>query len=204
MTITYSGGMVDNGGVRFAGSRLAVDVVLFTRRDSVLSLLVVERAKEPFLAALALSGGFVERGERSPEAAVRELAEETGIQMQRDRLRRLGCYSAVGRDPRGRVVSVVYHGYVPGAPTAKGAGDARVARWIPVVDFLSPGTPVAFDHRDIVADAVVRRFGATPDLLSGEGIWHRQAQQVGRPSAIEGVRAAILAGGLPICRSEDL
>jgi 8-oxo-dGTP diphosphatase len=161
MTLTYAGRMTDDRVGRWpAAGRLAVDVVMFTKRDGDLAVLAVERAKEPFVAALALPGGFVEPGERAPAAAVRELAEETGIAISRNRLRRLACYQAPGRDPRGRVVSVAFHGYVPGAPTVMGGSDARTARWVDVCDFLAPGTLVAFDHRDIVTDAVARRFGS--------------------------------------------
>ncbi|WP_083828327.1 MULTISPECIES: NUDIX domain-containing protein [Protofrankia] len=48
------------------------------KRDGVLSVLAVERAKEPFHAALALPGGLVEPGERAPETAVREARRGDG------------------------------------------------------------------------------------------------------------------------------
>lgn len=161
--------MANQDGRWPAAGRLTADVVLFTKQAGVLSVLAVERAKEPFLAALALPGGFVEPGERPPDAAVRELAEETGIVVRRDRLRRLGCYRAAGRDPRGHVVSVAYCGYTCGAPAVVGGSDARAARWVELRDFLSPAVAVAFDHRDIVVDAVVRRFGWTPSAADQEG-----------------------------------
>ncbi|MBB4966746.1 NUDIX domain-containing protein [Saccharothrix violaceirubra] len=150
--------MADRGGPE----RLTADVVLFTQQGGVWSVLTVERAKEPFLAALALPGGFVEPGERVPEAAVRELAEETGIVVPTRRLRRLGLYRKRGRDPRGPVATVAFHSYSPGAPEATGGSDARAAGWIPVTDLLSEAMRVAFDHRDIVRDAVIRRFGRVP------------------------------------------
>lgn len=154
--------MADNYRARLDGARLAVDVVLFTRQDGRLSILAVERGKEPFLAALALPGGFVNLGERTPDAAVRELSEETGLELRRNRLRRLGFYDKPGRDPRGPIASVVYHGYLANAPSVRGAGDARSARWITVVEFIALGTSVAFDHREIVIEATTRRFGALP------------------------------------------
>lgn len=140
-----------------SGRRLAADVVLFTKRDGVLAVLVVERGKEPFRGALALPGGFVEPGERAADAAVRELAEEAGVVLARDRLRRFGRYHKRGRDPRGAVESVAFHAYVAGAPPLKGGGDATAARWVSLAEFFE--SDVAFDHRGIVADAVASRFG---------------------------------------------
>lgn len=168
--------MTDDGGVWSGPGRLAADVVLFTKQEGVFSVLAVERGKEPFSAALALPGGFVEPGERPLDAAVRELAEEAGVEVCRSRLRRLGCYRESGRDPRGLVTSVAYHGYVPGAPAVIGDSDASSAQWIKVYDFLSSGLRVAFDHRAIVGDAFVRRFGWQPSVSNlsanvGYGRW---------------------------------
>lgn len=146
--------------------RLTADVVLFTKRDGVLAVLVVERGKEPFRGALALPGGFVEPGERAADAAVRELAEEAGVVVARERLRRFGRYHKRGRDPRGAVESVAFHAYVAGAPAPVGGGDAAAARWVSLVEFFDPATAVAFDHRDIVADATVSRFGFRRDVES--------------------------------------
>ncbi|TDV40128.1 NUDIX domain-containing protein [Actinophytocola oryzae] len=151
--------MKDKHRTRLIRGILTVDVVLFTRRGGRLFVLAVERGKEPFRTALALPGGFVNPGERTPDAAVRELGEETGLAIHRNRLRRLGFYDKPGRDPRGPIASVVYHGYTADAPAVRGAGDAQAARWLRVAEFLAPETSVAFDHREIVAEATARRFG---------------------------------------------
>ncbi|AXX33485.1 hypothetical protein APASM_6120 [Actinosynnema pretiosum subsp. pretiosum] len=77
-----------------AGRTRTADVVLLAERDGVPLLLAVRRAKPPFRAALALPGGFLEPGEHPLDAAVRELAEETGIRLPRTALRELGDYAA--------------------------------------------------------------------------------------------------------------
>jgi 8-oxo-dGTP diphosphatase len=139
--------------------RLAADVVLFTKQGGVLAILLVRRGKEPFRGALALPGGFVEQGERAADAAVRELGEEAGIVMRRDRLKRFGLYNARDRDPRGAIESVAFHGYLAGAPAPKEGGDAAAARWVGLAEFFDVNATVAFDHRDIVSDAILHRFG---------------------------------------------
>lgn len=161
--------MADDAGVEAAG-RFTADVVLFTKRDGRFAVLVVERGKEPFLGMLALPGGFVEPGERAADAATRELAEEAGLMVPRDRLRRFGYYRKRGRDPRGAVESVAFHAYVAGAPAPVGGGDANAARWVALSEFFGANTEIAFDHRDIVADAVVNRFGFRyrVELLGGD------------------------------------
>ena len=160
MTRTYAGPMTEHRGGRWPpGTRFAVDVVLFARLAGDLAVLAVERAKEPFSAALALPGGFIQPGERPAAAAARELAEETGIAVAVGGLRRLALYGTPGRDPRGRVVSVAYHGVLPTTLPAVAGSDARATRWVNVAEFVGPRARAAFDHGEIVRDALRVRFG---------------------------------------------
>src|SRR5271167_4400528 len=107
---------------------LTVDVVALAAGGPP-SVLLVQRANEPFAGAWALPGGFVERGEQVREAAPRELAEETGLEA--GALELLGVYDTPGRDPRGWTVSVVFLARAATAAAVKGADDARDARWFP-------------------------------------------------------------------------
>lgn len=95
----------------------------------------------------ALPGGFVENGESVEQAVVRELKEETNLVPRRYRL--LGVYSRPGRDPRGPSASVVFRMYGPREPPT-GGSDAQEAEWVS----LSKARTLAFDHAEIVADAV--------------------------------------------------
>jgi 8-oxo-dGTP diphosphatase len=128
---------------------LTVDVVAVSMAAAS-SVLLVQRANEPFAGRWALPGGFVEEGERVSEAAARELAEETELQVES--LELLGVYDTPGRDPRGWSVSVVFLSRLAGEPAVRGADDARDARWFPR-DSLPA---LAFDHDAIVADALAR------------------------------------------------
>jgi 8-oxo-dGTP diphosphatase len=114
-------------------------------------VLLIERGHDPYAGHLALPGGYVETGETFQQAAVRELAEETGVTVDPDRLHEIGIYDTPDRDPRGRVVSVAFLAIVADLPLAVGADDAVMARWVPVTE-LMPST-LAFDH------AVILRAG---------------------------------------------
>lgn len=133
---------------------VTVDAVVFTERDGREVVALVERGNDPFVGAWALPGGFVETEEDLADAAARELAEETGLKVPAGALRQLGAYGAPGRDPRMRTVSVVYWARMqdPGEPV--GGSDAAASSWIPVDEALGDDFSLAFDHRQILADAV--------------------------------------------------
>ena len=65
-----------NGYPAFA---VTVDLAVLTIRSGALSVLLVERASDPYAATWALPGGFVGVAEDAETAARRELREETGI-----------------------------------------------------------------------------------------------------------------------------
>ena len=141
----------------FPPAAVVVDVVLLTIRSGRLSILLVERAGHPFKGAWALPGGFVGPHEDTDTAASRELAEETGLATFPGHLEQLRTYSSPGRDPRMRVVSVAYVGFMPDLPAPAAGSDAANARWWALEDVEADGGPVlAFDHSTIVADGVER------------------------------------------------
>ncbi len=126
---------------------VTVDCVVFDDRGR---LLLIRRRNPPFAGQFALPGGFVDPGETTEAAARRELAEETGLQA-RD-LRLVGVYSKPGRDPRGWTISIAY--LVTTEEGAPQAGDDAAE-----VEFRSDWRelPLAFDHSEIVRDAVTMR-----------------------------------------------
>lgn len=135
---------------------VTVDVVALTIRHGRLHVLLVERAGSPYAGWRALPGGFV-RDETLDHAALRELAEETGMRpgegaLGRVHLEQLRSYGDPRRDPRMRVVSVAYLAFAPSLPDPRAGGDARAAAWVPVAE----ATGLAFDHETIVADGLDR------------------------------------------------
>ncbi|MEU3188647.1 hypothetical protein ABZ707_31290 [Streptomyces sp. NPDC006923] len=61
----------------------------------------------------------------------------------------LGAFDAVGRDARGRYVSVAYTATLPALVEPTAGDDATAARWWP----LDALPDLAFDHAEIVAAA---------------------------------------------------
>ena len=134
---------------------VTVDVVVLTVDGGVLSALVVRRGGPPFAGRWAIPGGFVEVDEDLEAAARRELREETGVKGRAVRLEQLATYGAPKRDPRRRTISVAWLAVLP-EPVAPSAGsDAAGAEWRPVDRLLTRGR-LAFDHRQILTDAVER------------------------------------------------
>ena len=101
-----------------------------------------------------MPGGFVEVDEDLPLAAVRELEEETGIGLDPSALTQVGAYGSPGRDPRLRVVDVLFWAAVPDPPEPVGASDAALSRLVPVSEALSEDFGLAFDHPVVLRDAV--------------------------------------------------
>jgi 8-oxo-dGTP diphosphatase len=128
-----------------------VDVVV----ENGPGIVLVRRRNEPL--GWALPGGFVDVGEPVERAAVREILEETGLDVQLETL--LYVYSDPARDPRFHTMTIVFVGRAEGTP--RGGDDAAEARAFPV-DALP--SPIVFDHQVIIDDYLrFRRQGLRPD-----------------------------------------
>ena len=131
---------------------LAVDIIIEVDDGIVL----ISRKNEPF--GWALPGGFVDIGESTKDAAIREAAEETGLDITK--VRQFNTYSDPARDPRGHTVSVVYIASAIGVPVA--ADDAKEAIIISPEDAVDD-LNLCFDHVEIIADYML--FKATGHRL---------------------------------------
>ena len=113
-------------------------------------IVLVKRRNEPFKGMHALPGGFMNYGETFEHCAVREVEEETGLKTEIVGL--VGVYSEPSRDPRGHVVSAVFH-MRPTGGILRGGDDATSAEWMPMDDLPK----LAFDHGRIVEDFLAQR-----------------------------------------------
>lgn len=143
---------------------LTVDVALFTvtgaLRQVRLQALLIRREAPPFAGSWALPGGFVLEDEDLKAAAMRELHEETGVDLVA--LYQVGAIGTPGRDPRGHTVTVLWAGLVRGDLHALCAsGDAGLAQWFPVRALPE----LAFDHAELLTRALTylqERLGRDP------------------------------------------
>jgi ADP-ribose pyrophosphatase YjhB (NUDIX family) len=109
--------------------RPVVGVSALVQRNA--EVLLVRRGRSPGAGRWALPGGRVERGERLEAAAIREIREETSIDIAD--LAQIDMAEIIGRDAAGavesHVVLVVFSGRYVGGDVRAG-DDAAEARWV--------------------------------------------------------------------------
>src|SRR5207302_9192032 len=88
-------------------------------------LVAGRRGNGPFRGMPALPGGFIELGEMTVAAVVREVREETGLETDVDRL--VGVFSDPRRDPRGHTMSIAYALNAVGGKLHAGSDAAAIA-----------------------------------------------------------------------------
>jgi 8-oxo-dGTP diphosphatase len=140
---------------QFPAFAVTVDVVILTMSEGMLHALLVCRGEAPFEGMWAIPGGFKRPGETLDEAAKRELGEETGVDAA-TLLTQFGAYGDPERDPRMNVVTVAYLAVLRDVGAVVGGSDAAAAALLPVSDLLNGKIDLAFDHLQIVRDAIER------------------------------------------------
>lgn len=119
--------------------------------DNDSQVLFIKRMKEPFKGKMVLPGGFIKIGETAEEAAIREVKEETSLDIDLDHI--LGVYSNPARDPRGHIMSTVFIGKISSdsASNEPKAGDGATSiKWVNIKAIENED--LGFDHRQILKD----------------------------------------------------
>jgi 8-oxo-dGTP diphosphatase len=134
---------------------VTVDIVILTMSEGRLHVLLVRRGEAPFQGMWAIPGGFKRPVETLDEAAKRELREETGVDAA-SLLTQFGAYGDPERDPRTNVVTIGYLAVLRDVGAIAAGSDAADAALVPVSDVLNEELELAFDHLQIVRDAIER------------------------------------------------
>ncbi len=120
------------------------DVIIYDPENSARGVVLIERMNPPY--GFAIPGGFIDYGESAEHAAVREMREETSLDVEL--LGLLGVYSAPHRDPRSHTMSVVYVGKATNPDALCAGDDAKHAAFYP----LNALPELAFDHGAVLED----------------------------------------------------
>ncbi|WP_315536403.1 NUDIX hydrolase [Prevotella koreensis] len=133
---------------RYPHPAVTADCIVFACQNEKTQVLLIKRGSEPCKDMWALPGGFMNIDESAEEAAIRELKEETGIDVKE--VTQVGAYSKVDRDPRERVITIAFYTVIDNPVKAVGQDDAKQAEWF-TLDNLPT---LAFDHSEILSAAI--------------------------------------------------
>lgn len=124
------------------------------KADKELQVLLIRRGGHPYKGDWALAGGFMGIDEDVETAVQRELKEETGVDGVY--AEQLYTWSAVGRDPRMRIVSVSYLALVDQEklPPLQAGDDADDVRWFTVKDRVTESWDELVDGTMIKTDKI--------------------------------------------------
>ncbi len=136
----------------YANPTPTVDILIY---EPGLGVVVIERKNPPL--GHALPGGFVDEGEYTEHAALREAMEETSLAVRLEGV--LGVYSRPDRDPRAHTLTICYTARPLHPSRLQAADDALAARW---TDPARTPVPMCFDHGRMLADFVDVLAGRRP------------------------------------------
>ncbi len=125
---------------------MAVDGIIYNAANR--SVLVIKRKNPPFQNKWAIPGGMVDEGETVEHALIRELKEETSLDVEPHAI--LGVYSDPSRDPRGQVISIVFVAKWDQTQEPRASDDAKECKWLPLKEINRE--ELAFDHSKIIID----------------------------------------------------
>ena len=132
--------------------RIAVDAIVFGYKNNDLYVLLIEQQFGTSEKYWALPGGLVQNSESLSDAVIRELHEETNVQLTfMEQLYTFG--DDIYRDSRNRVISVAYYALVDASNLdIKASTDAERVQWCKIDEIPS----LAFDHNLILEKAISR------------------------------------------------
>jgi 8-oxo-dGTP diphosphatase len=139
---------------------LAIDGIIEVKNPSNpedVSIVLVHR-RDPPKDVYAIPGGFVDVGETVEHATIRELKEETNLDIIS--LEQFRVYSDPKRDKRRHTVSAVFRATAVDVSKLHKGDDAKSVKIVPLKEV--PSLTLAFDHRTILMDYIEKYY---PNLL---------------------------------------
>jgi len=124
-----------------------VDAII---EDNDGNIVLIKRMYPPFRNYYALPGGFVEKGEKPVQALIREVKEETNLDVKI--VKKIGVYDAKNRDPRGNIHSTTYRCSIRKDSSKMVMGDDSSHVELVSIKKLED-VALAFDHKQMLQDA---------------------------------------------------
>jgi 8-oxo-dGTP diphosphatase len=120
-------------------------------RDGIPRVLLIKRKNQPFQGMWAIPGGFLDIDEELSYSAAREVLEETGVDILPEKLQQINVCGELNRDPRGRVISIVFMGIIHrDSYTIQAGDDAEDVDWFRITALPN----LAADHRSTITHAL--------------------------------------------------
>ncbi len=120
---------------------------------------LIKRADDPGMDLWALPGGFLEKDELIFDGCIREVGEETSIDVPpglfKGSLVKEKVFDAVDRSLRGRIITHCHMFDLDGKdknlglPSIKASSDAKEAKWFPINEVLNMSEVMFEDHLDM-------------------------------------------------------
>jgi ADP-ribose pyrophosphatase YjhB (NUDIX family) len=131
-----------------------IELAVLSIVDGGLAVLLGRRTGRPYAGQWALPGAVLRIDlDRDLEAGAQRIAEDR-LKTRLPFLRQLCAVGAKGRDPRGWGLSVVYRALLPHDAIAPQPGERiESLKWCPVDEAITD-TRLAFDHAQLVQQAV--------------------------------------------------
>lgn len=133
---------------------------VFVTADAVVMalghVLMIRRGRNPGKGKLALPGGFINQTETIENACLRELKEETKLEIDskelKGALKKIKVFDQSKRDPRGRIIThaFMFELNVKKLPNIKSGDDAAEVFWFPLFQLEDKECEFFSDHGQII------------------------------------------------------
>lgn len=136
----------------YAPTFVTTDAVVFSHSH----ILLIKRGRNPGKGQYALPGGFLDQHETIEQGCIRELKEETKIDVAipilKNSIKKVKVFDQPWRDPRGRTIT---HAHkielnLKNIPEVKAADDAAEVKWVPVGQIADMEGMFFNDHLQII------------------------------------------------------